>query len=149
MTHELVCALRVTAHEPEIARVSLRKEQFQVGRPLELDPASPRIGALEYALGALAAEIVNGLRHFAWRRRLDVEHAEALITGELSNSLSYLEVADAAGAPRIARIDIKVFVACSDEAGVRRLWSEMLDRLPLLVTLRGAVPIHLDLVLTH
>lgn len=149
MNHEIVCALRVTAHEPDVARVSVRKEQFRVGRPLEFDPASPRISALEYALGALASEVVNGIRHFAWRRRLEVDEVEALITGELVHGLSYLEVLGEHGEPRIAGINLKVFVACADEAGVRRLWEDIVNRLPLLATLRLAVPIRLNVIVTQ
>jgi hypothetical protein len=147
-TEGLVTTLRVTAHDPDVARVSVRKEQFLVGRPLELDAASPRIGALEYALGALAGELVNGIRQFAWRRRLDVEHVEALITGELEHGLAYLEVVGEEGSPRLARVHLKVFVASADEPGLRRLWTEMTERLPLLGTFRAAMPIQLDLIVT-
>ena len=65
------CTARVTTAGPDAARVSVRRQQFLVGRPLELDETSPRIAALEYAIGALAGEVVNGLRVFAWRRRVD------------------------------------------------------------------------------
>lgn len=148
MTYELACTLRVTAREPDVARVSVRNEQFLVGRPLELDAASPRIAALEYALGALAGEVVNGLRHFAWRRRVDLEHAEALVTGELERGLAYLEVVGEEGSPRIARVHIKVFVASADEPGIRQLWTDVLERLPLLGTLRSAASVHLELIVT-
>ena len=147
MTDDLI-SLRVTAHNPDVARVSVRKEQFLVGRPLEFDAASPRIGALEYALGALAGELVNGLRQFAWRRRIELDRVEALVTGELEHGLAYLEVIGEKGAPRLARVHLKVFVESADEPGVRRLWTDVLERLPLLVTLQSAVPIHLALVVT-
>lgn len=144
----MTVTLRVTAHEPERARVSVRKEQFIVGRPLELDAASPRIGAVEYAIGALAGEVVNGVRQFAWRRRVDLEHVEALVTADLAHELAYLEVVGEEGAPRIDRVHLKVFIASADEPGIRRLWTDLLDRLPLLGTLRVAVPIDLDLIVT-
>ena len=69
--------LRVTTADPEVARVTIRRHQFEIGRPMELDEASPRISALEYALGAIAGEMVNGLRVFAWRHRVDVDRVEA------------------------------------------------------------------------
>jgi hypothetical protein len=148
MSDAFVSTLRVTAHEPDEARVSVRKAQFVVGRPLELDAASGRIGALEYALGALAGEVVNGLRHFAWRRRVDVEQVEALVTGELAHGLAYLDVVGEDDPPRLARVHLKVFVASADEPGVRALWTHLIARLPLLGTLRAAVPIQLDLIVT-
>ncbi len=131
-----------------MARVSVRNEQFLVGRPLELDPASRRIAALELAVGALAGEVINGLREFAWRRRVDVEHVEALVTAELENGLAYLEVVGEEGSPRIARVHIKVFVASADEPAIRQLWNDVLERLPLLGTLRSAIPMHLELIVT-
>ena len=140
--------LRVTAHESEIARASVRNQQFAIGRPLELDGASPRISALEYALGALAGEVVNGIRQFAWRRRVDVEHAEALVTADLADALAYLEVVGEEGSPRLARVRVKVFVASGDQTAVRTLWDDLLDRLPLLGTFRAAVPVDLELTVT-
>jgi hypothetical protein len=138
----------VTAGDRDVARALVRNQQFLVGRPLELDAGAPRIAAMEYALGALAGEVINGLRYFAWRRRLDIEHAEALITGELEHGLAYLEVVGEEGPPRLSRVHLKVFIACADEPALRRLWTEVEDRLPLLGTLRSAIPVHLELNVT-
>jgi hypothetical protein len=148
MTHDLTCTLRVTADDFDVARVSVRNERFLVGRPLELDPVSRRIAAIEYALGALAGEVLNGLRHFAWRRRVDLDHAEALVSGDVAHGLAYLEVVGEGGRPRISDVRIKIFVASSDEPAIRRLWSDVLERLPLLGTLRSAIPVHLELIVT-
>ena len=76
-------SLRVTAPDPDVARVSVGRRQFSIGRPLEFDEASPRVAAIEYALGAVGGEIVNGLREFADRRRLPIDAVEAVVTGEL------------------------------------------------------------------
>ena len=140
--------LRVTAADPELARVTVRRHQFDIGRPMELDEAAPRISALEYALGAVAGELVNGLRVFASRHRVDVDRVEAVIAGELEHGLTYLEVVGEAGQPRIARVHLKVFVATADELGVRRIWSELVERLPLFCTMRAAFPIDLELTMT-
>jgi hypothetical protein len=145
----ITCTLRVTAPESELARVTVRRHQFLVGRPVELDDASGRIAALEYALGALAGEIVNGLRVFAARRRVEIEAVEALVTGEVNHGLAYLEVVGEPGPPTIARIRVQVFVASPDAAAVQRLWAALLDRLPLACTLRLAVPIELELSITR
>ena len=148
MTNALTCNLRVTAGDPDVARVSVRNEQFVVGRPVELDPASPRIAALEYAIGALAGEVINGLREFAWRRRVDLAHVEALVTADLEDGLAYLEVIGEGEAPRIARVRIKVFVESDDEPAVRELWTVVIERLPLLGTFRSAIPVDLELIVT-
>ena len=110
-------SLRVTAPDPDVARVSIGRRQFSIGRPLEFDDASPHVAAIEYALGAVGGEIVNGLRAFADRRRLSIDAVEAVVSGALESGLTYLEVIGEQGQPRIARIHVKVFVSC---AGRRR-----------------------------
>ena len=95
----ITSSLRVTAHGPAVARVSVGRRWFSVGRPVEFDDASPHLAALEYALGAVGGEVVNGLREFAHRRRLPIDAVEALVTGELQNGLAYLEVIGESGPP--------------------------------------------------
>ena len=144
----ITISLRVTAPGPAHARVSVGRRQFTIGRPVEFDDASPHVAALEYALGAVGGEVVNGLREFARRRRLAIDAVEALITGELQDGLAYLEVVGERGRPRIRRIAIKVFVASVDETATRALFDEMLERLPLVSTLRGVLELDIELVHT-
>src|SRR5436189_2630640 len=135
----ITISLRVTAPDAAFARVSVGRRQFSIGRPVEFDEASPHVAALEYALGAVGGEVVNGLREFARRRRIPIDAVEALVTGDLHDGLSYLEVIGETGRPRIRRIAVKVFVASVDHTATRALFDETLERLPLLSTLRGAV----------
>ena len=140
--------IRVTAGDPDLARVAVRRQQFVVGRPIEFDQTAPRIAALEYALGAVGAEIVNGLRVFVSRRRIEIDAVEAVVTADLENPLAYLEVIGETGRPVLQRIHIKVFVSCADEQPVRDLFHFMLDRLPLTGTLRAATTLTTELIFT-
>lgn len=142
------CTLRVTATESAEVRVSVRRQQFSVGRPIEFDDASPRVAALEYALGAVGGEVVGGFKVFAARRRVAIDHIEAIVTADLERPMAYLEVVGEGGPPRIARIYVKVFLAAPDERAARRIWDDMLDRLPLVCTLRTAVKLELELTIT-
>ena len=144
----ITISLRVTAPGRTVARVSVGRRQFSIGRPVEFDDVSPHVAALEYALGAVGGEVVNGLREFARRRRLSIDAIEALVTGELQDGLAYLEVIGETGRPRIRRIAIKVFVASADESATHALFHEMIDRLPLVCTLREAVDLDVELVPT-
>jgi hypothetical protein len=148
MTSGSTCTLRVTATDRRAARVSVRRHQFTVGRPIEFDEASPHIAAIEYALGAIGGEVVNGLRAFASRRHVEVDRIEALVTGELENPLTYLEVVGERGSPRVTRLGVKVFVASPDPDAVRRIWDGLLDRLPLVSTWRSAIALQWELQLT-
>jgi hypothetical protein len=144
----ITISLRVTAPGPAAARVSVGRRQFSIGRPVEFDDASPHVAALEYALGAAGGEIVNGLREFARRRRIDIDAIEALVSGELEHALTYLEVIGETQPPRIARISVKVFVSAADETAVRTLFADLIDRLPLVCTLRATVDLKTELILT-
>jgi hypothetical protein len=137
----------VTAPDPDVARISVGRRQFSIGRPLEFDEASPHVAAIEYALGAVGGEIVNGLRAFANRRRLSIDAVEAVVSGTLEHGLTYLEVIGEQGQPRIARIHVKVFVAAGDAAATRILFEHVLDRLPLVCTLRAALSLTTELIL--
>ena len=143
----IAVSLRVTA-PGRAARVSTGRRQFSIGRPVEFDAASPDVSALEYALGAAGGEIVNGLREFARRRRIEIDAIEALVTGALAEPLTYLEVVGETAAPRIVSVTVKIFVAAPDAAAVRELFAGMLDRLPLVGTLRRALDFHTELILT-
>ena len=69
----ITISLRLTAPGSAAARVSIGRRQFSIGRPVEFDESSPHVAALEYALGAAGGEIVNGLREFARRRRVEID----------------------------------------------------------------------------
>lgn len=144
----IIISLRVTAPGRADARVSVGRRQFSIGRPVEFDDASPYVAALEYALGAVGGEVVNGLREFARRRRMPIDAVEALVTGELQDGLAYLEVIGETGRPRISRIAVKVFVASVDDRATQALFDEMIERLPLVSTLREALDLDVELVLT-
>jgi hypothetical protein len=144
----ITVSLRVTAPGSGFARVSVGRRQFSIGRPVEFDDASPHVAALEYALGAVGGEVVNGLREFARRRRLAIDAVEALVTGELQDGLAYLEVIGENGRPRIRRIAVKVFVASVDHEATRALFDEMIERLPLIATMRQATEVDVALVQT-
>jgi hypothetical protein len=143
----ITMSLRVTA-PGRAARVSVDRRQFSIGRPVEFDAASPDVSALEYALGAAGGEIVNGLREFARRRRIEIDAIEALVTGELDAALTYLEVVGETAPPRIAALTVKVFVAAPDADAVRALFGLVLERLPLTGTLRRALDLKTELILT-
>lgn len=142
----ITLSLRVTAAD-SAARVSSGRRQFSIGRPVEFDEASPHLAAIEYALGAIGGELVNGMREFARRRRMVIDAVEAVVTGELANGLGYLEVIGEDGAPALSRVSVKVFVA-TPERGARELFDLMVDRLPLVNTLRKALDLRIELVLT-
>ena len=144
----ITVSLRVTATARAAARVSAGRRHFSIGRPIEFDEASAHVSALEFALGAVGGEIVNGLREFARRRRIEIDAIEALVSGDVEHALTYLEVVGETRPPRLVRIAVKVFVSATDEAAIRVLFCELIERLPLTCTLRATVDMTIDLIFT-
>lgn len=127
--------VRVSSAGPEVSHALVRQHRFTVGRPLQFDAGYSWVTPLEYALGALGAEIVNGLQRAATRRRIALDALEALVRGELANPLVHFGVVGAEGHPGLARIHVKLYAAARCEAGViEMLWSETRPRLPLTST---------------
>ena len=97
----------------------------------------------------------HGYKHATFLRRIQrrmqvvqLDDIEAVVTGELENGLVYLEVVGEQGTPRIARIHVKVFAASDEPGAMRALFEHVIDRLPLVCTLRAAVALTIDLTLT-
>jgi hypothetical protein len=89
--------------------------------------------------------VAQGFSPAEWRRifkgndgRIFLEtsdHVEALVDVELENPLTFFEVVGEAGRPVLSQVSVKVFVASPhDQDAVRRLWSDTLQRLPLVRT---------------
>lgn len=107
------------------------------------------MSALEYALGAVGAEIAGGLRAFASRRRVTLEAVEAVVNAEVEHALAYLEVVGEASPPRIARVHVTLYVSSpEDEPTVRGVLDEALQRLPIVSTLGPLVRLDIDLTMT-
>ena len=146
---EHTIALRILANADDLARVTARRQQFAVGRPIEFDETAPRIAAVEYALGAAGAEIVNGLRVFAERRRLDIDAMEAVVTADIEHALAYLEVVGESHSPTIRRVHIKVFASCADQRATRELFDAIHTKLPLVSLLQGPTELTTELIFTN
>jgi hypothetical protein len=141
--------LRVTATDYRSATVFARKHSFTVGAPVVFDQDAPHVSALEYALGALGAELVSGLVSRARARRITIDNAEAVVDGALDDPLAHVGVVGAKGTPAIARVNVRVYASAdAEEDDVRRVWQEVLDRSPLVWTLKSTVRLSLSLTVT-
>jgi hypothetical protein len=131
------------------ATVYARAHSYEVGSPLPFDVEEGRVSALEYAIGALGAEVVNGFAALARRRRLEIDDVEATVEATLDNPLTHLGVVGESGHPGIERISMRVHVATLEaEEKVRSVWEEALRRSPLVRTLEDAVDLDLRMTVT-
>jgi len=143
---DFVWRLRVSAEAPPSASVHARSHSFRVGRPVEFDADAGTVSAVEYLLGALAADVLNGFRTEAKRRRIRLDGAEATVEGRLDNPLTHLRVVGETGHPGLSSASVKVYASSLDpEDELRAAWTDSLERSPLVRTLRPTVDLHLDL----
>jgi len=138
--------LRVSTAGKDRATVFARTHQYSVGAPVQFDAAYDAITALEYVLGAIGADVVNGFQTLARQRRVEVDHVEAVVEGELNNPLTYLGVMGESGHPGLERVSVKVYVASlATEEEIRRVWQEMLGKSPLVRTFQPAIRFELSM----
>lgn len=142
---ELRFSARVTSRPDGRADVRVRKRSFEVGAPLTFDSAYDGVTAVEQLLGALGADLVNGLLARAKKRRVEIDSAEATVEAALDNPLMYLDVVGEQGTTAITSIIARVYVSSfAAEADIKNLWAEMLERSPLVSTLKRAVKLELS-----
>jgi hypothetical protein len=144
----ITISLRVTAPGPAVARVSVGRRQFSIGRRSSSTTGRrtwqrsstrlARSGARSST--ACASSRAAGASRSTRSRRWSPANCR-------TDSL-YLEVIGESGRPRIRRIVIKVFVASMDDRATRALFDEMIERLPLVSTQREALDLDVELVQT-
>lgn len=143
---DYVWRTRVSPEGPRRASVYARKHSFLVGAPLDFDQEGDTVSALEYLLGALGADVLNGFRAEAERRRLPLDQVEVKVEGRLDNPLTYLNVVGETGHPGLSHASVMVYASSpAPEQSLREAWAESLDRSPLVCTLRPSVALALDL----
>jgi len=143
---DFVWRARLSADVPGRASVYARRHSFVVGRPLDFDADAEAVSAVEYLLGALAADVLNGFRAEAKRRRLHLDRAEATVEGRLDNPLTHLKVVGESGHPGLSSAVVKVYASSLDpEDALEAAWADSLERSPLVRTLRPTVDLTLDL----
>ena len=141
-------SLRVRGEGTDRAKVTTRHHQFTVGAPLSFDREYDGTTALEQALGALGADVVNGFTVLADRQRVEIEDVEATVHAELENPLIYLGVVGEEGDPGLERVEVKVYASSpAPEATVREVWDEARRRSPLISTFRACIDLELSLQL--
>lgn len=137
---------RVRSAGPEESKVYARSCAFSVGQQASLKDSDAFPSAIEYLLGALGADLVQGFRREASRRGVAIEGIEAAVSGRLGNVLVHLGVIGEEGHPGFARIDVTLYVTLdAEEAVAEELWARALARSPLYATLKAAAEVRLNL----
>jgi hypothetical protein len=140
--------VRVRATADGGASALARTHRFEVGDAAPFDVEAERVSGLEYALGALGAELAAGLLTRARRQGREIEEAEALVRCTLEDPLAALGVIGATGHAGIGFLGVKVFARTLEPPDVvAALWQETLQASPLYVTLAKACTLEADCVI--
>jgi hypothetical protein len=142
-----VSAAGANGRDAGTATVFARRHQFVVGAPASFDEEDPRVSAIEYALGALGADLVNGLVGLARERRIEIDHAEAVVEGTLGDPLAHLGVVGAGGSPALAEVNVRVYASADADEEVRRAFQDVIARSPLGRTLAPVVRLNVSLTI--
>ena len=95
--------------------VYARNNAFTVGPPATFTASDPHPSAVEYLLGALGADLVNGFAAHAERASIPVDALELSLSGRLGNALVYLGVIGEEGNPGFSRISGTLYVSADAE----------------------------------
>jgi hypothetical protein len=128
------------------ASVYARNNSFTVGKPASFAQTDPHPSAVEYLMGALGADLTNGLEAVAQQRGVAVDALEMTLRGRLKNPLVYLGVIGEQGDPGFAEIEGTLYASSpADEETLQDIWRTTLERSPIANTLKHGVVLRIVL----
>jgi hypothetical protein len=139
------CQLRVASQSGDSLAAYVRRQRFEIGPPLTFDESYSGISALEMFAGAFAADVMNGLRLRARKRRVKIRQLEGMVKVWLVNPLTFLEVVGEEGDASIETLRLQIYISTlENEAVVRKLLEETLARSPLYLTVAKCAKVQVD-----
>jgi hypothetical protein len=127
-------------------RIYTRNHAFGVGQQASLRESDSYPSAIEYLLGALAADLLRGFGIEAARRQVAVHAGEVNLEGRLNNVLVHLGVVGEEGHPGLETIGGTLYVSADcDDGTLDELWRAALARSPLFHTLSRAAAIRVEI----
>jgi hypothetical protein len=137
---------RVKSSGVRSATAYVRTQSFTVFDQASFRDADPHPSAVEYLLGALGGDLLNGFAALAARRGVLLDGLEASLSGHLNNPLMFLGSVGESGHPGFEAIDCTLHVvADADTPTLDEIWREVLARSPLLNTLQRCVAVSVNL----
>lgn len=136
--------VRVQGEKSLTAKVHSRNHTFVVGQPADFASKVDAPSAIDYFLGALAADLAVGFKAQASRRNFEIDQLEVSIKAGLENVLYHLELEDE-GSPQIQEIKGTFYVSSPQpEETLEKLWENTLERSPIYQTLKQTIKINIQ-----
>lgn len=128
------------------SKVYARNFSFDIGQPASFEEKDSYPSAIEYLLGAVAGSLTTGFASDCARASLNVDDIEISISARLHNILAHLRVEE--GDPSFETIEVKCFVSTfEDEATVKAIWADTVNRSPLVTTLKKGTDMDIRLAI--
>jgi hypothetical protein len=145
-----VWTARVRGHGDDQATAYARNQSFTVCKQASFAESDSHPSAVEYLLGALGGDLINGFAAAAARRGINTYALEASVSGRLNNPLVHLGFVGETGDPGFEAIGATLFVSADqDDEDLEGAWQEVLARSPLVNTLRRCVALSLEMKMCH
>lgn len=136
--------IRTRSTAPLESTVYCRNFSFKVGQAASFEEKDKNPSAIEYLAGALSASLSTLYSTECSKAGLMVDDVEITLRCKLNNILAHLGLEN--GDAGISNIDIKCFVTSMEEQNkLKQVWQNTLEREPLYVTLKKAIPINIKL----
>ena len=144
----LAWTVRVGLARDGTANIRTRSHSLVVGQSIDFGATLPGASAVEVLLGALGSDVLVRFRDLCDRRRYPLDQVEARVEGRLGNALYALGVVGEEGDPALTEASVTLAVVSpATEEALRSVWQEVLNRSPLVATLRKSTTLTLDLQL--
>ena len=141
-----VWTARVRGDGENRATAYARNHSFIVFRQASFAESDPHPSAVEFLLGALGGDLINGFAAGAARRGISVYEIEASVSGRLNNPLVFLGVVGETGHPGFEAISATVYISSdSADEDLAPIWQETLARSPLVNTMQRCVALSLEM----
>lgn len=138
--------VRVQCAGGQEAKVYARNHTFAVGQQASFKESDLHPSAVEYLLGALGGDLINGFHTQAARHRVTIDALEMRLSGRLNNVLAHLGVIGEVGHPGFESIAGALYVSAdADASTLQVVWRRTLERSPLVNTLGRCVALSLEL----
>lgn len=139
------CQMRIASTGADLVTAYVRRQRWEIGRPITFDEQYSSITALEAFASAFAADIMNGLRLRAKNKRVEILQIEAVVKVWLRNPLAFLEVVGESGDASLDRLGLHLYVSTIEpEEALRGLLQKTLACSPLYLTLCKAAEVKVD-----
>jgi len=141
-------SVRASCNPKSNTKVFARSASAEFGVPFSFDRAEPNLTVAESLLGLLSTDVAGLVSKVATQNRLVIDRIEVIAQAELDASLKYLGVIGAEGTPSYRNFQIKVFVDSPERLlDLENVWTEAIQRAPLLNTLKQATDVEIEMVI--